>query len=403
MSFAFLKWALRSDNDPLAPPLSAEKWKCLVLLAWIVEDDGRFPEDKPVTPAALAQWAHITVDAAGRFIRELRAEGPLRDTGERTGKTGRIATYEFVPAWAPDARAIALVRDAQTRVRRGRPNPDANTVIRPANPDANTMIKEDVILVLNPDANTPVSAPSIYGVNVNQTNKNKTSNGGVCDGIANGVVHDVPLPLAGEASPPAAPVATTVVQNINDRCEVERAWSCSTQASGTPERRAAAASGSVANVNNTRSARAREKWPLEMAKIARRLSDKDRADPKCIAFGKRLVAHNGGGLPGSPYDQRIAAQRLPGLARANVTNAEFDLAVARAVKHYRSPTWLGVMKYLRDGIDEREYSGTKQKANGFFDRPGAQGRAHREAVRLIRSLRESAAKALAEKSDGRRS
>lgn len=215
MSFASLKWALRSDDDPLAPPLSAEKWKCLVLLAWRAGDDGRYPadDDKRVTPENLATWANITVDAAGRFMRELRAEGPLRDTGERAGKTGRVAIYEFVAEWAPDARAMALARAAQRKADDRRANPDRGRGIKRGNPDRGTGISDGVILIANGGSATRISDPSIYGVNENQTEpQTKASNGG----SANRIADDAPQPLPGEASNPAAPNSTVAVRRKDE-------------------------------------------------------------------------------------------------------------------------------------------------------------------------------------------
>lgn len=231
-----VKWAMECEHDPLAPPLSAEKWKCLVLLAWAGDKTHNRIE---MTTAEIAAMANLDADVAARFIRELRAEGPLRDTGERIGKNGRTAIYEFDPRWAPDARAQALARDAVKRARRGRIKHGANTVIESGDHGANTVINGTVDHGAGSVANTVIKAASIYGFNELPITPNKTK----ADGARNVIDRDPPKPLAAEASSPAAPETTDEVGDDSHAPEpAPLSRSCSTQASGTPERRAATAS-----------------------------------------------------------------------------------------------------------------------------------------------------------------
>lgn len=230
-----IKWAMECEHDPLAPPLSAEKWKCLVLLAWAGDKTHNRIE---MTTAEIAAMANLDVDVAARFIRELRAEGPLCDTGERIGKNGRTAIYEFVPGWASDARAQALAREAAKKARRGRVKHGANTVIESGDHGANTVINGEVDHGAGSVANTVIKAPSIYGFNELPITPNKTKGDGARAVIENGSGDDALLPLAGEASPPAAPVATGVEVNLDHRSIGETTRSCSAQA----ERDACAAS-----------------------------------------------------------------------------------------------------------------------------------------------------------------
>ncbi|WP_429250330.1 hypothetical protein [Paraburkholderia sp. GAS333] len=330
-------------------------------LAWKAGADNRLPK---MTPAALAKWAHIAEDVAARFIRELRAEGPLRDTGERIGRTGRIAVYDFVPEWATNARTIALARDADKKSRRRRINHDANTPIKPANHDANTLITDGGNDDFATDANTLITTPSIYGVNkTKQTTPNKTSNGGAHDVITNGVDGDAQQRRVLQRA------ATEPCHHTLPR---ETLRSCSAQS----ERDASAASacGTGEPMPSETSNPRESDWPREMAKIAKLLSDADRADARCVAFACRLVGQNPAGLPGASYDRGVIAQRLPYLARIGVTDDEFEHAVTRARQRFEHPTWTGLTKYLCDEVaarvpDAREAERKGDKA--FFDRPAA--------------------------------
>lgn len=195
MSGPAMKWAMECAHDPLAPPLSAEKWLCVMLLAWKA---GKTDNRIAMTAAEVAAMANLDKDVAARFVRELRAEGPLRDTGERSGDLRRTPIYEFICEWASDARAIALARQVQRMERHGRAKQGAGTVIKQG---AGTVISDNPSQGAGTVANTVINDPLyIKGLQELPITPNKTKGDGartVFNGV-NGV--DASQPLAGEAS-----------------------------------------------------------------------------------------------------------------------------------------------------------------------------------------------------------
>ncbi|QBQ97861.1 hypothetical protein [Paraburkholderia pallida] len=402
MSGVAIKFAMECESFPDCPAMSAEeKW----YLARVCFAAGKADDLVRKSITELATLAHVNVDSAQGYTRDFIAWGVLKFTGDYCGKTKRIPIYKVTPEWASGAALIAPSRAATEKVNKAKRRTKSNTphgvAYSPGEiPDTKVAIKTAKYptpcggntlhgVASIPDTVSGINAPLyIRGLQDNQQGNDKESDK---EAVARVNGHDAPQPLAGEASHVAAQPATAVACPVPGALPDGKATPVAFGAAEGDARAAAATASDDHNPSGTVAAarvfqraavtastsqptheiptRANGKWPYEMAKIAKRLTDEDRADPRCIAFARRLVEHNGGGLPSTPFDQRIVAERLPVLARADVTDAEFDRAVARAVKHYGSPTWLGVMRYLRDGIGEREYTTTPQKAKAPFDRP----------------------------------
>jgi hypothetical protein len=168
MSGPALKWAMEPNDEQTArPAMSAEKRLLLIALAY---EANKFDNTIDKTIPSIAKRYGIGRQSALRYASEFMADGPLRDTGKRTGYHNRVAVLQFVTEWSPGAasRTRTKARSNSTSVDTIQKDQGAEKAARIVRAVALNSTSVHLRIVranaLNGTSVDTIQPPSIYGL-----------------------------------------------------------------------------------------------------------------------------------------------------------------------------------------------------------------------------------------------